>query len=294
MKAIVVEGGAMRGIFAAGVLDAHIEADFYPYDFAIGVSAGTSNLANYLSKQHKRSYDVITKLATQKQFFNPIRFIKKGHLVDIQWLLNESERVYPLNKKQLFSSIPLFTSITNIATGHAEYYRIDHKNINYLLEATSAMPIAYRSTPCTPESCHADGGISDSIPVIEAYKRGATDITVILSRPLNYRMQQKKVNWAMKTMLNQQPRIIQALSTRAIHYNKALDFIKSPPEGVSVNVLAPPSHFPINRLTMDRKKLETGYQMGLVLGYQQIQKHLQQLLTHGSLDRSSGTGVPIQ
>ena len=68
MKAIVVEGGAMRGIFAAGVLDAYIEADFYPYDFAIGVSAGTSNLANYLSKQHKRSYDVITKLATQKQY----------------------------------------------------------------------------------------------------------------------------------------------------------------------------------------------------------------------------------
>ena len=87
------------------------------------------------------------------------------------------------------------------------------------------MPIAYRSTPCTPNSCHADGGISDSIPVIEAYKRGATDITVILSRPLNYRMPEKKVNWAMKTILNQQPKIVQALSNRAIHYNRALDFI---------------------------------------------------------------------
>ena len=80
MKAIVVEGGAMRGIFAAGVLDAYMEADFYPYDFAIGVSAGASNLTNYLSKQQKRSYNVITKLATKKQFFDPVRFIKKGHL----------------------------------------------------------------------------------------------------------------------------------------------------------------------------------------------------------------------
>mgnify|MGYP001310008618 CR=1 FL=1 len=102
MKAIVVEGGAMRGIFAAGVLDAYMEADFYPYDFAIGVSAGTSNLTNYLSKQQRRSYNVITNLATKKQFFNPVRFIKKGHLVDIKWLLNESERICPLNKKQLF------------------------------------------------------------------------------------------------------------------------------------------------------------------------------------------------
>ena len=294
MKAIVVEGGAMRGIFAAGVLDAYMEADFYPYDFAIGVSAGTSNLTNYLSKQQKRSYNVITKLATKKQFFDPVRFIKKGHLVDIKWLLNESERVCPLNKKQLFSSIPLYTSITNIATGEAEYYRLNQKNVTYLLEATSAMPIAYRSTPCTPNSCHADGGISDSIPVIEAYKRGATHITVILSRPLNYRMPEKKVNWAMKTMLNQQPKIVQALSNRAIHYNRALDFIKSPPKGVNVHVIAPPSQFPINRLTMNKNKLEAGYQMGLTQGNIQVQSNRQQLIAHDSFDKSSGTGVPIQ
>ena len=194
MKAIVVEGGAMRGIFAAGVLDAYIETDFFPYEFAIGVSAGTSNLANYLSRQQKRSYDVITKLATKKQFFNPVRFIKKGHLIDIQWLLKESERVCPLNKKQLFSSIPLFTSITNVATGKAEYHQLDHRNITYLLEATSAMPIAYRSTPCTLHSCHADGGISDSIPVIEAYKRGAKDITVIFGHRQSFKKQRSFMN----------------------------------------------------------------------------------------------------
>lgn len=64
MKALVVEGGAMRGIFAAGVLDTFIEENYYPFDFTVGVSAGASNLVGYLSKQKRRSYEVITTLAT--------------------------------------------------------------------------------------------------------------------------------------------------------------------------------------------------------------------------------------
>ncbi|MFA0196886.1 patatin-like phospholipase family protein, partial [Vibrio artabrorum] len=65
-KALIVEGGAMRGIFAAGVLDAFMQDDFLPYDFAIGVSAGASNLIGYLSHAPKRSYHVITTMATDK------------------------------------------------------------------------------------------------------------------------------------------------------------------------------------------------------------------------------------
>ena len=63
-RALIVEGGAMRGIFASGVLDAFLAEQFQPYDFAIGVSAGASNLLGYLSNAPKRSYNVITELAT--------------------------------------------------------------------------------------------------------------------------------------------------------------------------------------------------------------------------------------
>ena len=93
MKALVVEGGAMRGIFAAGVLDSFIENGYQPFDFAIGVSAGASNLVGYLAQQHKRSYQVITQLATNREFFNPKRCIKGGNLVDVKWLVSESDRL---------------------------------------------------------------------------------------------------------------------------------------------------------------------------------------------------------
>jgi predicted patatin/cPLA2 family phospholipase len=98
----------------------------------------------------------------------------------------------------------------------------------------------------------------------------------------------------MKAILHQQPKIVQALSSRAMHYNRSLDFIKSPPKGVSIHVLAPPNDFPINRLTMDKKKLEAGYQMGLVQGYQQVKRNHRQPLAYDNLDKSSRMGVPIQ
>ncbi|EKO3989411.1 patatin family protein, partial [Vibrio fluvialis] len=84
--ALVVEGGAMRGIFASGVLDSFMDFNYRPYDFVMGVSAGASNLVGYLSHQPLRSYQVITNLATSKDFYNPGRFLRGGSLVDVRWL----------------------------------------------------------------------------------------------------------------------------------------------------------------------------------------------------------------
>lgn len=74
--ALVVEGGAMSGIFASGVLDAFIEHDYHPFDFAIGVSAGATNLLAYLASQHGRSHDILTELACRQEFMDPLRFAK--------------------------------------------------------------------------------------------------------------------------------------------------------------------------------------------------------------------------
>lgn len=97
-KAIVVEGGAMRGVFASGVLDAFMEQNYKPFDFAIGVSAGASNLIGYLTDYPHRSINIITKLATCKRFFDPTRFIKGGDLIDVKWLFEESNRLYPVDE----------------------------------------------------------------------------------------------------------------------------------------------------------------------------------------------------
>ncbi|MGD8233048.1 patatin-like phospholipase family protein [Vibrio sp. TRT 1302] len=270
MRAIVVEGGAMRGIFAAGVLDHFIEHDYYPFDFAVGVSAGASNLVGYLSKQQGRSYDVITQLATHRQFFDPARFLKGGHLVDVEWLVSESQRRYPLDLEALFSSLPMLATATNINTGEADYYQVTQQNLYTVLEATSALPIAYKQTPCFSGGCYTDGGVADSIPVIEAYRRGATEITVILSHPLSYQMPNSKSSWLVSALLHRYPMIGKAMANRASRYNQSLAFIRNPPQNVTVRVIAPPETFSVKRLTMNKRLLDEGYTMGR----QQGEEHL--------------------
>jgi len=270
MKAIVVEGGAMRGIFAAGVLDTFIEDGYFPFDFAIGVSAGASNLVGYLSKQKGRSYNVITNLATDQAFYDIKRFMKGGNLVDVNWLVSQSEQHYPLDSKELFSNTPLWAAATNIETGYADYYKVTPDNIEQALEATAALPIAYKQTPCFSGGCYADGGVADSIPVIEAYRRGAKEITVVLSHPLSYEMPVSRSSWLIKKLLNKHPMIGQAMQERATRYNKSLAFIRNPPEDVIIRVIAPPESFSVKRLTMKREVLNEGYQMGQEEG----KKHL--------------------
>ncbi|MCG3732051.1 patatin-like phospholipase family protein [Vibrio cincinnatiensis] len=270
-KALVVEGGAMRGIFASGVLDAFMEQNYRPFDFVMGVSAGASNLVGYLAHQPKRSYQVITELATSKRFYNPGRFLRGGSLVDVRWLIDEANEHYPIDEERLFSSVPFFAAATNINTGKADYYQVTRENFVTAIEATSALPLVYKNTPCFSGGCYTDGGVADSIPVKEAYRRGARDITVILSHPLSYTMNKPKSEWMMKKLFARYPQVANSVVHRAEKYNGSLQFIHHPPKGANIEVIAPPENFAVKRLTMKKPLLQQGYQMGLNAGKQYLQ-----------------------
>ncbi|TOK17506.1 patatin family protein [Vibrio parahaemolyticus] len=274
MKAIVVEGGAMRGVFASGVLDAFLEQDHNPFELAFGVSAGASTLLGYLAGYPHRSINVLTKLATTSQFFSPKRFLQGGHLVDIKWLLDESNRLYPIDEERLFNGIPFFATATNIETGQADYYRVSSDNFHHAIEATAALPVAYRHAPCFSGGSYTDGGVADSIPVREAYRRGARDITVILSHPMSYEKKPVKTPQLIRRLFAEHPQMAESLLHRPDDYNDSLAFIYNPPEGVTVRVIAPPKQFRVHGLSMRRAVLLEGYEMGLVAG----RRHLDGLL----------------
>ena len=282
-KAIVVEGGAMRGVFASGVLDAFLEQDYKPFDFAIGVSAGASNLIGYLTDYPHRSINVITKLATSKRFFDPTRFLKGGDLIDVKWLFEESNRLYPVDEAKLFDGIPFLATTTNVNTGKADYYRVNRHNFHNAMEATTALPIAYKHTPCFSGGCYTDGGVADSIPVREAHRRGARDITVILSHPLAYEKKPAKTTWLMKKLFAEHPQMAEAMMHRSQNYNESLEFIRNPPRGTSIRVIAPPDEFSVQRLSMRQSVLIEGYEMGLEAG----RNHLVNRAGEHGLDREN-------
>ncbi|RUO28730.1 patatin-like phospholipase family protein [Aliidiomarina sanyensis] len=273
--ALVVEGGAMRGIFAAGVLDAFIERDFYPFQSAIGVSAGSTNLIGYLAGNHRRSYQIITDHARRDEFMNMRRYLKGGHFCDVTWLWHCSLDELPLNLTKFHErNIPLTVVTCSIRTGKPCYFLVNEENINTLFPASCAMPLVFRDFPPVDDEPMTDGGLADSIPVIRAYQQGARDITVVLSQPLGFKKTPSRFPTLMKPLFSEHPALFDAVVRRADQYNAALEFIAAPPDDCRLRIIAPPSNFPVSRFTTDLDSLNMGYNQGVNAGNRYIAQAL--------------------
>lgn len=262
-RALVVEGGAMRGIFAAGVLDAFMEQGHRDFDFAVGVSAGSTNLIGYLAGDQGRSGHIITDHACRPDFINWRRFLAGGHLCDVHWLWHQSLQDVPLTVERLWDGgMTLWVVTTSAEDGSPRYHRATPENLNALVTATCAIPLAFRGYPQVDGEPMTDGGLADAIPVQWAYQQGARDITVVLSRPQGYRKNVSRMHGLLRPLMKERPALFQAMQIRAKNYNAALDFIENPPEDCRVTVVAPPADFPVSRLTTNPVKLEQGYWQG--------------------------------
>lgn len=265
-KALVVEGGAMRGIFAAGVLDKLMEDNHFDFDFTIGVSAGATNLSTYVANMRGLSKTIITQYATRREFFSPLRFVKGGHMTDVHWLWHYSREALNIPCPTHHATIPLYVGVTNVSSGACEYIKATADNIDDLMVASCALPTAFREQPTINGQCYVDGGVADAIPVQQAYAMGAKDITVVLSQPYGFTKPELKSTWLLEKMYSEQPALLNMLLARAKTYNETLAFINCPPQDCNITLIAPEPEFCVKRLTMDKKKLIKGYAMGKRIG----------------------------
>ncbi|RUO58722.1 patatin-like phospholipase family protein [Pseudidiomarina insulisalsae] len=272
-RSIVVEGGAMRGIFAAGVLDGFMREAFKPFDFAIGVSSGSTNLIGYLTGDYQRSYRILTELAQSKHFIDPIRGMLGGHLCDVEWLWRTSYDTIELHlERYLQQRIPLYAVTTRVEDGAPCYIEVTEQNLHQLFPASCAIPIAFRDFPEVDGVAMTDGGVADSIPVVKAYEMGAREITVVLSRAEGYRKTGSRTLGFTRRLLSHYPKLCDAIEARAERYNATIDFINSPPSDCTIHVIAPPKDMPVGRFTRQRERLEVGYNAGLRAAFEHIDK----------------------
>lgn len=262
--ALVVEGGAMRGIFASGVLDGFLEQSYQPFDFCLGVSAGSTNLAGWLTGQRGRSYRVITDHSCRPEFMRFGNFLRGGHWLDLDWLWEVTIREIRLDLEAFArQGLPLIVVTTAVSDAEPRYIQATADNLEALLKASCSVPMLYRDYPVINGEAMTDGGVADSIPVIKAYEMGAREITVILSHPNGYCKGPSRAPWLIRRMLRDQPVLAEALIRRNETYNRAMDFIHNPPPDCRIHPIAPPEAFPVGRLTRNSEKLNTGYRMGL-------------------------------
>jgi predicted patatin/cPLA2 family phospholipase len=261
--AIVVEGGAMRGIFSVGVLDVFLERNFDPFDLAIGASAGACNLASHIARQEGRNRRCYFDLMTRREFIDLRRIVWGGSVVDLDWLWAELARRDPLDVASIAKSpVTLVVVATSARTGNPRYLRPGPDRMFDALKGSCALPGLYRGSVCVEGEPLIDGGVSDPIPVEEAYRRGARRILVVRSRPATY---VKTDGWSSRIaplFLRSQPTVTAAMRRTAERYRRAVSFLHAPPGDCRIVHVAPAVPMSTGRTTQHRRALERDYGHG--------------------------------
>lgn len=251
--ALVCEGGGQRGIFTAGVLDEFMRAQFNPFDLFFGTSAGAQNLSAYVCNQPGYARKVIMRYTTSRDFFNPLRFVRGGNLIDLDWLLDSTASQMPLamdTASRLFDSGKEFWMCASRGDDYSPGYFSPHKE-NWLdiLRASSAIPGFYRTGAALDGINYLDGGISDAVPVQEAARRGAQTIVVIRTVPsqMYYTPQwfKRMEKWLGDSSL--QP-LVNIANLHETSYSAMQQFIEKPPGKLKIFEIYPPK--PLNSMAL--------------------------------------------
>jgi predicted patatin/cPLA2 family phospholipase len=270
-SALVVEGGALRGVFSTGLLDGFLEAQFNPFDLFIGVSSGASNLAAYLAGMIGRNRNIYMDYSLRKEFISFPKFLRGGHLLDLDWLWDITIREVRLDLTTIYSrKKPFICVLTDVQTGDAHYKLTKADDLEHVLKASSAMPLLYRGYPEVDGREVTDGGVADSIPVSEAIRHGARRIMVIRSRHRDYTKRHGLPEHFMRWHVRHYPFLQRAMTRRVERYNEAVALIRKPPAGVSIIEICPPANFRVSRLSQDRIVLQEGYEQGRKLAPESI------------------------
>ncbi|WP_197092788.1 patatin-like phospholipase family protein [Labilibaculum euxinus] len=271
--ALVVEGGAMRGIFAAGVLDQFIEMEFYPFHSVLGVSAGAVNAATYLSRQRKRNFKMFTDYSLRPEYISWKKFLAGGHLMDLDWSWDITTRELPIDLDVMFANNPDFEiGVTMNSDGRSVFIKPDAESLSHVMKASCTVPLFYRNFLKIDGQIVSDGGVSAPIPIQRAVEKGAVKIMVIRSRPNSFRMKKGMESKLGRLLFRKHPGLVKALLNRPDNYNSSIDFIKNPPQNLQILDICPPESFKTKRFTQDYATLVTDYELGREMGRIAIEK----------------------
>jgi predicted patatin/cPLA2 family phospholipase len=272
-RALIVEGGAMRGVFSCGILDHFLANEFSPFDSFWGVSAGASNLAAYLAKMPERNLKIYLDYSLRKEFISPSQILRGGDMMNLDWMWNVTLEELGIDKSALKAdSRPFFLGVTRQDNGQAEYHTPNVDELAETMKASSALPVLYRNGVLLNGTRYVDGGVSDALPVAEAIKRGAKKIMVLRSQPSSYQKPKGKFSALTKRMLKETPGLIEPMLTREVRYNQTLALIDNPPLGVEIIQVCPPESFKLKRLSRSPVPLRQAYELGIEAGKEAIMR----------------------
>ena len=273
-KGLVLEGGAMRGLWTAGVTDVMMEHDIRP-DGLIGVSAGAAFGCNYKSRQIGRAIRYNTRFAKDPRYSGWRSLLKSGDYFNAEFGYHVVPYEYDIFDTETFDKSPLefIVVCTDVETGAAVYHQMDHVDHDELewLRASASMPLASKVVEVQGHKL-LDGGVSDSIPLEYYEQQGYDRNVVILTQPLGYQKEHNKLMPLMRLALRKYPRFLKALDERHLMYNQELEYVAEAERQGRCLVIRPDGPIPIGHLSHDPQQMRLVYDMGRKVGERYIDR----------------------
>ena len=268
---LVLEGGGMRGLFSAGVLDALLELKELSVNGIVGVSSGALFGVNYVSKQKERAVRYNKKYADDKRYMGLHSWITTGNAVNKDFAFYELPYKLDVFDNETFkkAKTDFYVVMTNVESGKPEYVLIEDAfaQMEYL-RATSALPFASKIIEINGKK-YLDGGISDSIPIDFCESLGYDKIIAVLTRPEGT-YKEDKLGFLYKLVYRKYPNLVNSLLNMATDYEKVLVKIKDLENKGKIFVVRPPEVLKIGRLEKNRDKIQKVYDTGLNTGLKEL------------------------
>jgi len=266
MLGIVDVGGGLRGIYGAGFLDYCMDKGV-SFDYCIGVSAGSANLAAYIAGQRGRNFRYYYGYAFREEYMGMCQYRKTGSYINLDYIygtLSNSGGEDPLDYPAIAASPKRFVIVaTHALTGEPVYFTKDdlHQDDYAPIKASSCVPVVNKPY-VIGDTPYFDGGISDPISIEKAYEDGCDKVIVLLTRPRDeYRLVGKDVMLSRR-LRKEYPMAADCLSRRAVIYNESLDKAKLHEQKGEALIIAPRDIYNMKTLTKDRNSLALLYQDG--------------------------------
>lgn len=258
----VLEGGAMRGLYSAGVLDTFMQNNITT-NTIYGVSAGALFGINFKSKQIGRAIRYNLKYAHEKNYMGLYSLITTGNIMNKEFCFDKLVNELDKFDFETFNNSPIdfYAVVTNLETGNAEYIKITDARYGLeALRASGSMPFVSKYVEFEGQK-YLDGAISDPIPIQKAIEEGYEKIVVVLTRPENYRKHHEHLPYNL--FYRQYPNFIECANKQFEKYNNTLDIIKKYETEGRIVVLRPSKKLKIARVEKNLDKLRAIYQLGI-------------------------------
>lgn len=271
---LIMEGGAMRGMFTAGVMDILMENGIN-FDGAVGVSAGAAFGCNYKSNQIGRVIRYNKKYCHDSRFCSIRSLIKTGDLYGAEFCYTTIPYELDLFDCETYLNSPMEFHVvcTDVETGKPVYRKCITGRDEDLtwIRASASMPIASKVVETTDYKL-LDGGISDSIPLRYFESLGYNKNVIILTQPKGYIKKPTKALPFIKAFLKEYPNVYKTMQNRHNDYNEVIKFIEEKEMNGDVLVIRPPEKLPVGRVEHNPDKLQLAYDIGRETALEQLEK----------------------